>query len=57
MITDKQIEEALILESLCDKADTPAGLLEVERQVLIKCARSSAKLIKDMHKGSEIERS
>lgn len=50
--SDKQIEEALILESLCDKADTPAGLLEIERQVLIKCARSSAEFIKKIHRGN-----
>lgn len=53
MINDKQIEEALILESLCDKADTPQGLLEVERQVLIRCAKNSAQLIKCIHKSGD----
>lgn len=49
MITDEQIQEAVIMQSLCEKAGTAQGLTEIERQVLVKCASNSAKLIKQIH--------
>ena len=49
MITNKQAEEACIVESLCEKAGTPQGLREVERQVLINCSRNLAKIVKGIH--------
>lgn len=49
MITGKQLEEAVILQSLCEKAGTAQGLTEIERQVLVKCANNLAKLIKQIY--------